>query len=112
MKEMEIRLTALQDDCKQETRRLEKELEDSRDSFNTLSEDNRKLENKYKTLSKANNGAISEVENYKQENKKLRAQLHDATTSKSSELLELRDKLDKVTQGKVPQQLKLSYLHL
>lgn len=98
MKEMEIRLTALQDDCKQETRRLEKELEDSRDSFNTLSEDNRKLENKYKTLSKANNGAISEVENYKQENKKLRAQLHDATTSKSSELLELRDKLDKVTQ--------------
>ena len=59
------------------------------------------MENKYKTLSKANSGAISDVENYKQENKKLRAQLHDATTSKSSELLDLRDKLEKMTQGRL-----------
>ena len=41
------------------------------------------------------------MENYKQENKKLRAQLHDATTSKSSELLDLRDKLEKMTQGRL-----------
>ena len=64
------------------------------------------MENKYKTLSKANSGAISDVENYKQENKKLRAQLHDATTSKSSELLELRDKLEKMTQGRLEKELK------
>ena len=77
------------------------ELEQNQDNYNSLSQDKEKLENKYKTLSKANNAAISEVENYKQENKKLRAQLHDATTSKSSELINLREKLDRVTQGKL-----------
>jgi len=98
MKEMELRFSSLQDDCKAETTRLENEVGDIQDNYTNLSEENRKLENKYKTLSKANSGAISDVENYKQENKKLRAQLHDATTSKSSELLDLRDKLEKMTQ--------------
>ena len=86
MKEMEERFSNLQDDCKHEATRLEGELSDIQDSHTTLIEDHRKLESKYKTLTKANNAAITDVESFKQENKKLRAQLHDATSSKSSEL--------------------------
>ena len=100
MKEMEERFNNLQDDCKHETTRLENEIGEIQDNHNSLIEDHRKLENKYKTISKANSAAISDVENLKQENKKLRVQLHDATTSKTSELIDLRDKLDKMSKGK------------
>ena len=100
MKEMEERFTNLQDDCKHETTRLENEVGEIQDNHNSLIEDHRKLENKYKTISKANSAAISDVENLKQENKKLRVQLHDATTSKTSELIDLRNKLDKMSKGK------------
>merc|ERR1719189_990826 len=93
LKEMEARLRSLQDACRAETGRLENELESVQDQHNQISEEKRKIENKYKTLSKANNNAIAEIENYKQENKKLRGQLHDATTSKSSEIVQLRDSL-------------------
>ena len=72
MKEMESRLRSLQDDCRSETNRLESELEALQDQQNNVLEEKRKIENKYKTLSKANNNAIAEIENYKQENKKLR----------------------------------------
>jgi len=97
MKEMEERFNNLQEDCKHETTRLENEVGEIQDNHNSLIEDHRKLENKYKTISKANSAAISDVENLKQENKKLRVQLHDATTSKTSELIDLRDKLDKMS---------------
>ena len=99
LKEMEERFNNLQDDCKHEATRLEGELSELQDNQQTLMEDHSKLQSKYKTLTKANNAAISDVENFKQENKKLRAQLHDATSSKSSELYELRDKIEKLTQG-------------
>ena len=100
MKEMESRLRSLQDDCRAETNRLESDLETLQEQHNSLLEENRKLENKYKTLSKANNNAIAEIENYKQENKKLRGQLHEATTSKSSEMVQLRDTLATISAGK------------
>ena len=100
MKEMESRLSSLQEDCRSETKRLESELETLQDQQNSVLEEKRKIENKYKTLSKANNNAIAEIENYKQENKKLRSQLHDATTSKSSEIVQLRDSLATLSSGK------------
>ena len=100
LKEMEARLRSLQDDCRAETGRLEKELESLQDQHNQISEEKRKVETKYKTLSKANNNAIAEIENYKQENKKLRGQLHEATTSKSSEMIQLKDKLATISSGK------------
>lgn len=100
LKEMEARLRSLQDDCRAETNRLESELESLQDQHNQISEDKRKIENKYKTLSKANNNAIAEIENYKQENKKLRGQLHDATTSKSSEMIQLKDQLATTSSGR------------
>ena len=99
MKEMESRLISLQEDCKAETKRLESDQETLQDQHNSLLEEKRKVENKYKTLSKANNNAIAEIENYKQENKKIRGQLHDATTSKSSELIQLRDTLAILSAG-------------
>merc|ERR1719471_111015 len=71
-------------------------MKEMEERFNNL-QDDWKLENKYKTISKANSAAISDVENLKQENKKLRVQLHDATTSKTSELIDLRNKLDKMS---------------
>ena len=88
-----------QDDCKQETRRLEGELGELQDTHNRVTEEKHKLESKYRTLSKANSAAIADVENLKQDNKKLRTQLHEATTSKTSELIDLKDKLEKMTQG-------------
>ena len=99
LKEMEARLRSLQEDCRAETGRLENELESVQDQHNQISEEKRKIENKYKTLSKANNNAIAEIENYKQENKKLRGQLHEATTSKSSEMIQLKDKLASISSG-------------
>jgi len=98
MKEMETRFTTLQDDCKQETRRLEGELGELQDTHNRVTEEKHKLESKYRTLSKANSAAIADAENLKQDNKKLRTQLHEATTSKTSELIDLKDKLEKMTQ--------------
>ena len=88
-----------QDDCKQETRRLEGELGELQDTHNRVTEEKHKLESKYRTLSKANSAAIADAENLKQDNKKLRTQLHEATTSKTSELIDLKDKLEKMTQG-------------
>ena len=64
-----------------------------------MTEEKHKLESKYRTLSKANSAAIADAENLKQDNKKLRTQLHEATTSKTSELIDLKDKLEKMTQG-------------
>ena len=96
---MESRLISLQEDCKAETKRLESDQETLQDQHNSLLEEKRKVENKYKTLSKANNNAIAEIENYKQENKKIRGQLHDASTSKSSELIQLRDTLAILSAG-------------
>ena len=110
LKEMEARLRSLQEDCRAETSRLEKELESLQDQQNQISEEKRKVENKYKTLSKANNNAIAEIENFKQENKKLRGQLHEATTSKSSEMIQLKDKLASISSGK--HILKLNLLNL
>ena len=55
-----------------------------------------KVEGKYKTLSKANGDAVADIEYFKSENKKLRNQLHEASTSKTSEQLQLRDSLAKV----------------
>ena len=69
------------------------------DNHNRVTEEKHKLESKYRTLSKANSAAIADVENLKQDNKKLRTQLHEATTSKTSELIDLKDKLEKMTQG-------------
>ena len=100
LKEMEARLHSLQEDCRAETSRLESELESVQDQHNQISEEKRKVETKYKTLSKANNNAIAEIENYKGENKKLRGQLHEATTSKSSEMIQLKDKLASISSGK------------
>ena len=107
LKEMEARLHSLQEDCRAETSRLESELESVQDQHNQISEEKRKVETKYKTLSKANNNAIAEIENYKGENKKLRGQLHEATTSKSSEMIQLKDKLASISSGKYRNSLNL-----
>ena len=44
----------------------------------------------------ANGDAVADIEYFKSENKKLRSQLHEASTSKTSEQLQLRDSLAKV----------------
>eukprot|EP00092_Neocalanus_flemingeri_P029700 GFUD01032247.1.p1 GENE.GFUD01032247.1~~GFUD01032247.1.p1 ORF type:complete len:490 (+),score=136.31 GFUD01032247.1:92-1561(+) len=97
IKEMETKVTKLEDECKQENAKLEAEMSDLQDIHNNLEEQNKKLENKYKTLSKANSAAIAEIESFKTENKKLRSQLHDASTSKASELMQLRDSMARIS---------------
>ena len=62
----------------------------------TVELEKNKVEGKYKTLSKANGDAVADIEYFKSENKKLRSQLHEASTSKTSEQLQLRDSLAKV----------------
>jgi len=97
IREMEIKVTKLEEECKQENAKLEAEMSDLQDTHNSLEEQHKKLENKYKTLSKANSAAIAEIESFKSENKKLRSQLHDASTSKASELMQLRDSIAKIS---------------
>lgn len=97
IREMEIKVTKLEEDCKEENTKLESEMSDLQDIHNKLEEQNKRLENKYKTLSKANSAAIADIEDLKSENKKLRGELHDASTSKASELMSLRDSLTKMS---------------
>jgi len=97
IREMETKVTKLEEDCKEENAKLESEMSDLQDTHNNLEEQNKRLENKYKTLSKANSAAIADIEDLKTENKKLRGELHDASTSKASELMQLRDSLAKIT---------------
>ena len=99
IREMETKVTKLEEDCKEENAKLESEMSDLQDTHNNLEEQNKRLENKYKTLSKANSAAIADIEDLKTENKKLRGELHDASTSKASELMQLRDSLAKITSG-------------
>ena len=99
VREMEAKASKLEEDCKEDYARLEGEMSDLQATHNQFVLENRNLENKYKTLSKANNAAISEVEGCKSERKKLRSQLHDSQTLKSSEVLELRSSLAQLTQG-------------
>jgi len=97
IREMETKVTKLEEDCKQENAKLEAEMSDLQDIHNNLEEQNKKLENKYKTLSKANSAAIADIEDFKAENKKLRTELHDASTSKASELMQLRDNMARLS---------------
>ena len=99
IREMENKVTKLEEDCKEENAKLESEMSDLQDTHNNLEEQNKRLENKYKTLSKANSAAIADIEDLKIENKKLRGELHDASTSKASELMQLRDSLAKTSLG-------------
>ena len=108
IREMEVKVTKLEDECKQENAKLEAELSDLQEIHNNLQDQNKKLENKYKTLSKANSGAIADLESYKSENKRLRNELHDASTAKATELMQLRDNMARLTLG----ELKLRPLHL
>ena len=80
----------------QEKRKKEKEISELRDRLQTVELEKNKVEGKYKTLSKANGDAVADIEYFKSENKKLRSQLHEASTSKTSEQLQLRDSLAKV----------------
>lgn len=82
---------------RQEMRKKEKEISDLRDRLQTVELEKNKVEGKYKTLSKANGDAVADIEYFKSENKKLRSQLHEASTSKTSEQLQLRDSLAKLT---------------
>ena len=100
IREMEIKVTKLEEECKQENAKLEAEMSDLQDTHNNLEEQNKKLENKYKTLSKANSAAIADIESFKTENKKLRSQVHDAATAKSSELMQLRDSMARISLGR------------
>ena len=77
----------------QESKRQEKEVTELQERFRELEREKNKLEQKYKTLSKANGDAVADIEHFKTENKQLRSQLHDASTSKTSELLALRDSM-------------------
>ena len=77
----------------QESKRQGKEVTELQESFRELEREKNKLEQKYKTLSKANGDAVADIEHFKTENKQLRSQLHDASTSKTSELLALRDSM-------------------
>jgi molecular chaperone GrpE (heat shock protein) len=97
---MEVKVTKLEEECKQENAKLEAEMSDLQDIHNNLEEQNKKLENKYKTLSKANSAAIADIENLKAENKNLRSELHDASTSKASELMQLRDSMARLSAGR------------
>jgi len=97
IREMEVKVTKLEDECKQENAKLEAELSDLQEIHNNLQDQNKKLENKYKTLSKANSGAIADLESYKSENKRLRNELHDASTAKATELMQLRDNMARLT---------------
>ena len=81
---------------RQELRKKEKEMSELRDRLQTVELEKNKVEGKYKTLSKANGDAVADIEYFKSENKKLRSQLHEASTSKTSEQLQLRDSLAKV----------------
>ena len=101
IREMEIKVTKHEEECKQINVKLEAEMSDLQDIHNNLEEQSKKLENKYKTLSKANGAAIAEIEGFKTENKKLRGQLHDASTSKASEFMQLRDSLAQISVGKL-----------
>jgi len=82
---------------RQELRKKEKEMSELRDRLQTVELEKNKVEGKYKTLSKANGDAVADIEYFKSENKKLRSQLHEASTSKTSEQLQLRDSLAKLT---------------
>lgn len=97
IREMETKVTKLEEDCKQENAKLESDMSDLQDLHNNLEEQNKRLENKYKTLSKANSAAIADIEEFKAENKKLRGDLHDASTTKASELMQLRDSMAKLS---------------
>merc|ERR1719234_2239227 len=81
---------------RQEMRKKDKEISDLRDRLQTVELEKNKVEGKYKTLSKANGDAVADIEYFKSENKKLRSQLHEASTNKTSEQLQLRDSLAKV----------------
>ena len=100
IREMEVKVTKLEEECKQENAKLEAEMSDLQDIHNNLEEQNKKLENKYKTLSKANSAAIADIENLKAENKNLRTDLHDSSTSKASELMQLRDSMARLSTGR------------
>ena len=79
-----------------ENRKKDKEISELRDRLQTVELEKNKVEGKYKTLSKANGDAVADIEYFKSENKKLRSQLHEASTSKTSEQLQLRESLAKV----------------
>jgi len=95
--EMKNSLHVMEEKHKLETTRLEKEIMDNQEDFHELEQQKSKLEAKYKTLSKANGAAVADIEYFKAENKKIKSQLHDASTSKTSEQLALRDSMAKIS---------------
>ena len=94
--ELKNSITSMEERERQELRKKDKEISDLRDRLQTVEMEKNKVESKYKTLSKANGDAVADIEYFKSENKKLRNQLHEAATSKTSEQLQLRDSLAKV----------------
>ena len=110
--ELKNSITSMEERERQELRKKDKEISDLRDRLQTVEMEKNKVEGKYKTLSKANGDAVADIEYFKSENKKLRNQLHEASTSKTSEQLQLRDSLAKVicVQRKHKHKYKDSYL--
>ena len=110
--ELKNSISSMEERERQELRKKDKEISDLRDRQQTVEMEKNKVEGKYKTLSKANGDAVADIEYFKSENKKLRNQLHEAATSKTSEQLQLRDSLAKVicVQRKHKHRYKDSYI--
>jgi len=97
VKELKSSLEKISKKCKGETLKNRDEIADLKKTNFNNNEQYRKLESKYTTLSKSNGAAIAEIEDLKSENKLLRTQLNDASTSRANELLQLRDSQAKIS---------------
>ena len=95
--ELKNSLQTQEDTHKLTNRKHQKEMADVQERYRELELQKSKLEAKYKTLSKANGDAVADIEHFKAENKNIRSQLHEASTSKTSEMLQLRDSMARIS---------------
>jgi len=98
LREMRTSLAKLDKACREQEEKMDDDLNSLQAKFSSLTASTSKLESKYKTMSKSNAEAIADIENLNLANRRLREQVAEASSTRTAELVKLRDSVAKLSQ--------------